>query len=48
MIEDLLGGFDGYAGDAATLVDRQFGVVSYDEDVTIGSNTHLLILMEWG
>ena len=48
MIGDLLGGFDGYAGDAATFVDRQLGVARYDEDVNICSNIQLLILMEWG
>ena len=39
------GALRGYPGDSATLVDRQFGVVLYDEDVTICSNTQLLLLI---
>ena len=38
----------GYPGDSATLVDRQFGVVLYYEDVTIHSDTELLLLIEQG
>ena len=48
MIGDLLGWLEGYPGDTATLVDRQFGVVLYDEDVTIRSDTQLLLLIGWG
>ena len=45
VIGDLLGGFDSCPGNSATLVDRQFGVVLYDEDVTICSDTQLLLLI---
>ena len=45
MIGDLLGGFDSCPGDSATSVNRQFGVVLYDEDVTIRSDTQLLLLI---